>query len=123
MTPRIVFLYLFGLHLRMSLAITCFTAGLVWLGQFADAARFKGGDASFAELWKLTLLIQFSLSQLPPQPQPPQQQSLLIIFLLWLLPIRVFIFLHLQLLKLPPQLSWLQIPDLSLVLRQLTRQH
>lgn len=56
MTPRIVFLYLFSLHLRMSLAITCFTAGLVWLGQFADAARFKGGDASFAELWKLTLL-------------------------------------------------------------------
>ncbi len=56
MTPRIVFFYLFGLHLRMSLAIACFAAGLVWLGQFADAARFKGGDAWVAGLLKLTLL-------------------------------------------------------------------
>jgi lipopolysaccharide export system permease protein len=56
MTPRIVFLYLFGLHFRMSLALACFTAGLVWLGQFADAARFKGGDAWAAGLLKLTLL-------------------------------------------------------------------
>ena len=71
-------------------------------------------------LWQLILLILFSLSQLPPQPL--LQQPLLIIFLPQP-PLRVFVFLHLQLLKLPPQLSWLQLQYLSLVLRQLTRQH
>lgn len=72
-------------------------------------------------LWQLILLIQFSLSQTQP-PLLQRQPLLLIIFLPQLL-LRDFVFLHLQLLRHHPQLFMLQIHDLSLVLRLLTRQH